>query len=351
MQADWSLDDVAAALAVFDPSCEREEWIKIGTALKAEYGDAAFPVWDDWSAQGGNYQAHAARDAWKSLRAGRVSFGWFVKVAKARGYQPQRRELTPDEKRRLRAEREARRKELERQVLADEAKAAAWHERVAEVCRELFQDHMADSGKSDYLQRKKVGAYGLRFVSHGVVVLTHVADERIELISGREAINAFFEHRKAGDIDPEATSFRYLKYGTAVVPMRDEFGRLWGLQFINGQGGKQFLKFARKQGLCHVLDGGASVRDVPVIGVAEGYATAASVHQATGWPVAVAFDCGNLLPVCRQMRELAPEARLVVCGDDDHASKGNPGRTKGEAAAKAVGGVCLLPQFDAAVRA
>lgn len=350
MRADWSLDDAAAALAVVDPSCAREEWIKVGTALKAEFGDAAYPVWDDWSAQGGNYQAHAARDAWKSLRPGRVSFGWFVKVARARGYQPQRRELTPEDRKRLRAEREARRKELERQTLADEARAAAWHERVAAACRQLYEDHTAESGKSDYLKRKKVGAYGLRFVSHGVVVVTHLVEERIELISGRDEVNAFFERRKAGDIDPETTSFRYLKYGTIAVPMRDEQGILWGLQFINGQGGKQFLRFSRKRGLFHML-GDAVHNAAPFVGVAEGYATAASVHQAVGWPVAVAFDCGNLGPVCAALRAQAPAARLVVCGDDDHASADNPGRTKGMAAAAAVEGVCLLPRFQEAVAA
>ena len=40
--------------------------------------------------------------------------------------------------------------------------------------------------------------------------------------------------------------------------------------------------------------------------IAEGYATAASLHQATGHPVAVAFDAGSLAPVSAALRKLIP---------------------------------------------
>lgn len=348
MLPDLSLDDIAAALTVIDASCTREEWIKVGTAIKAEFDDAGFAVWDDWSATGGNYDARETKTAWKSLRSGAVGLGWLINVAKARGHVFRRAELSPEERATRRKAQQARRAELERQTEADEAELAAWQQRVAEACCELERKHLADSGKSDYLRRKKVGAYGLRFVSHGVVVLTHITEKRIELISGKADITRFFERRNAGEIDPETTSFRYLKFGTIAVPMRDAQGVLWDFQFINAQGGKQFLKFGRKQGLMHLLISDPSIEAEKInapIAVAEGYATAASVHQATGWQVAVAFDCGNLGPVCTALRAQAPAAQLVVCGDDDHANPDNPGRTKGMAAAAAANGLCLLPRF------
>lgn len=86
---------------------------------------------------------------------------------------------------------------------------------------------------------------------------------------------------------------------------------------------------------------------VTILGVAEGYATAATAHEATGFPVAVAFDAGNLLPVAKALRGKYPQARIVVFGDDDagtaQATGKNPGREKATAAARAVDGVAVLP--------
>jgi putative DNA primase/helicase len=347
MLPDLSLDDVAAALSVIDASCARDDWVKVGTAIKSEFGEAGFAVFDDWSASGGNYDARETKSTWKSLRTGKVGLGWLINVAKARGHTFKRPDLTADERKARKAAQRKRRAELEAQAAADGEALAAWQQRVAEVCGKLDREHLAASGKSEYLQRKKVGAYGLRFVTHGIVVLTHLAEERIELISGRDEINRFFERQRAGEIDAETTSFKYLKYGTIAVPLHDADRELWAYQFISATGNKQFLKFGRKQGLWHLVTSEASIEaeKINIVGVAEGYATAASVHQATGWPVAVAFDAGNLKPVCEALRNLYPDARLVVCGDDDHANNANPGRAKGQAAAAAVGGFAAFPDF------
>ncbi len=74
--------------------------------------------------------------------------------------------------------------------------------------------------------------------------------------------------------------------------------------------------------------------------LAEGYATGASLHEATGWPVAVCFDAGNLKPCALALHGLHPGALLLVCGDDDRATEArtgtNPGRVRGAAAARAV---------------
>ncbi|MBH9659522.1 hypothetical protein JAO05_31125, partial [Burkholderia pseudomallei] len=40
-----------------------------------------------------------------------------------------------------------------------------------------------------------------------------------------------------------------------------------------------------------------------------------------------------------------PDARIVVCADDDHTTKGNPGVTKARAAAEAVAGIVAVPDF------
>lgn len=81
--------------------------------------------------------------------------------------------------------------------------------------------------------------------------------------------------------------------------------------------------------------------------VCEGFATGASIHEATGHAVVVAFDRGNLEPVAKALRKQYPDAALIVAADDDHMTDGNPGRTDAKAAALAVGGTVVVPLFPA----
>src|SRR5205823_12904585 len=77
--------------------------------------------------------------------------------------------------------------------------------------------------------------------------------------------------------------------GDIVVAVRDAEGLLHSLQFIAEDGDKKFLFGGRIRGGYFAIG-----RPADVILVGEGYATCASAHEATGYPVAVAFDCGNL---------------------------------------------------------
>jgi putative DNA primase/helicase len=127
--------------------------------------------------------------------------------------------------------------------------------------------------------------------------------------------------------------------GALVIPMRDG-AELHSLQFIGPEGDKRFLSGGRVGG-CHLLIG----KPEGVLCIAEGYTTGASVHEATGYAVAVAFTAGNLLSVARAMRAEFPEVRLVVCADDDARTPGNPGLTRAREAAQAVGALMAIPDF------
>ena len=59
----------------------------------------------------------------------------------------------------------------------------------------------------------------------------------------------------------------------------------------------------------------------------------------------VAFDAGNLINVAKITRAKHPEADIVICADDDHKTKGNPGLTKGREAAAAIGSYTAIPNF------
>ena len=139
---------------------------------------------------------------------------------------------------------------------------------------------------------------------------------------------------------------RYSPQGAVVIPMLDTQGRIHGLQAIhakkkNDRDKDYWPAGLVKQGHFFLLG------PVPsrVLLVAEGYATAASLFEATGWPVAVAFDAGNLQPVAVALHARHKGVQILVCADDDYLTDGNPGVTKAASAALAVGGAWLAPTF------
>ena len=85
--------------------------------------------------------------------------------------------------------------------------------------------------------------------------------------------------------------------------------------------------------------------------VAEGYATAATLHMATGQPVAVSFTAANLESVARNIKKVFPDTAIAICADNDHQRNKNVGIEKAEAAAKAVGGKVIIPEFTEAEKA
>jgi phage/plasmid primase-like uncharacterized protein len=142
--------------------------------------------------------------------------------------------------------------------------------------------------------------------------------------------------------------------GRLLVPVRGVDGRLWGVQRVAVDGSKLFLKGARTEG-GHMLIGAPPKLGAPLL-VAEGYATGATLYEATGLPVAVAFNAGNLLAVAKAYRAADPSRPIVIAGDNDHhlprrsVPLPNVGQEKAEAAAAAVGGVAALPSFPAGDR-
>jgi putative DNA primase/helicase len=303
------------ALAMIPANLPRDDWARIGGAIKSEFpDDTGFKLFDDWSQSGDGYSAKAARDTWKSMSAdGPAKFGTLIYEAQARGFDlaawhkehDPKTEQTPGQK--LEADAQRNRERAASQQREKERTEAA-HARAAGEAAAMFGD-ASDQGESAYLARKAVQPHDVRFTPDGWV----------------------------------------------LVPMRDASGKLWNVQQIapvkptDGGTDKLFLKGGRKSGLWHWCgDPGTDPAGPAVLLVTEGYATAASVHEATGRPVAVAFDAGNLAHVVKALRKLYPAALIVVCGDDDvqtHARTGNnPGRDKATAAARSVRGLAVFPE-------
>ena len=128
--------------------------------------------------------------------------------------------------------------------------------------------------------------------------------------------------------------------GRLIVPVR--LGTvLRSLQFIDQNGDKMFLAGGEvKGGYCAT----GNTSGAKALCIVEGFATGATVHEATGHPVAVAFNAGNLQSVVGELHERYPDLPLIVCGDDDPDVDGNPGRSKATEAAQSVGARLALPE-------
>ena len=297
-----SIETIRAALACIPPDMPRDEWARIAMALKSELGEAGFDLFDAWSNGADNYASRATRDTWRSVKAGgAVTVGTLLHLAQQHGFkvdtvQPPALRSSPAQ---LKAQADARR-------AASEREQAERNTRQREAAKEAARQWAlaSEAGESPYLVRKGVRGHGVRY-GPGAVLL---------------------------------------------VPMCDAAGELWNVQSIkpakpsDGGPDKLFLKGGKKTGLMHWC---GVPNDAPALLVAEGYATAASLHEATGLPVCVAFDAGNLAHVVRALRGRYRGARVLVCGDDDRATEArtgrNPGREKATEAAKLVHGVPVFP--------
>ncbi|MFN7855503.1 MAG: DUF3987 domain-containing protein [Acidovorax sp.] len=125
-----------------------------------------------------------------------------------------------------------------------------------------------------------------------------------------------------------------------LIPLRDASTNLHSLQAIGPEGTKRFQPGGRIKG-CYFGIG----KPKGLLIVCEGFATGASIHEATGHAVACTMNAGNLLEVAQALHSKYPKLRLILAADDDAFTDGNPGITKATEAAQAVGALLAVPQF------
>ncbi|CZX87059.1 primase-helicase zinc-binding domain-containing protein [Enterobacter hormaechei] len=126
--------------------------------------------------------------------------------------------------------------------------------------------------------------------------------------------------------------------GDVVVPLYDDTGALVNLQLINSDGLKRTLKGGQVKGACHTLEGKKEAGKR--LWIAEGYATALTVHHLTGETVMVALSSVNLLSLASLARQKHPACQIVLAADRDLSGNG---QTKAASAAQACEGTVALP--------
>ena len=72
MNAPYRQNDEARtrdALWSIPANCDHDYWVKIGMAIKSEYGDGGFDMFDAWSQQADSYNAASAKSTFPSFRS------------------------------------------------------------------------------------------------------------------------------------------------------------------------------------------------------------------------------------------------------------------------------------------
>ncbi|HFD2071588.1 DUF5710 domain-containing protein [Serratia marcescens] len=137
---------------------------------------------------------------------------------------------------------------------------------------------------------------------------------------------------------------RQTQNGALVVPFFNAEGEFRTLQYITPDGDKRLYSDAPKQGNFLVV-GGPLTPDAPVL-YAEGYATARSLNLATGQPVVMTIDAGNMAAIANVLHARYPDTPHIFLADLDHAKKVNKGVMMATQAASSVTyGAAIVPDF------
>lgn len=311
-----SLADIETALQHI-PSDDRSDWVRIGKALHDEFGEAAFQAWDRWSQSAESYSASAAKIVWKSLArmngTGKpVTIGTVIYEAKRGGWSPARSEPpSPEVIRQHQAERAAR---LAEQQLEDNQRAEA----AAARAREIYDAATPASDDHPYLVDKSVPALGLRWA---------------------KSVELQFIDEKTGAIET------FTVRNALIVPAFSGAKSISSLQAISPTGKKSFLLDGRMAGAYTKI--GVIDRSTRRIVIVEGWATGASVHLATGLPVIVAFNAGNLAAVAAKMKAALHDTEIIIAADNDQFTRRKSGEpwNPGIEAANETGHRVVFPEF------
>lgn len=126
-----------------------------------------------------------------------------------------------------------------------------------------------------------------------------------------------------------------------LIPLYND-GVLMNLQHICPDGTKRFMYGGQVKGCCSSI--GEFKENEPIY-ICEGWATGATIHQLTRCRVLCAMNAGNLLEIAQQARKNNPSVHIIIAGDNDHNTLGNPGVKAARNAALAIEAEVMIPEF------
>lgn len=180
-----------------------------------------------------------------------------------------------------------------------------------------------------------------RFEAEQVERRRHAAQQMQLRWAGADPTYSSHPYLTAKGIGPNGTR---LDREHILVPLFGADGELTSLQSIDPAGHKLFEAELPVAGSAFVMGTPITSTKAPVL-VCEGFATGASLHEATGRTVVVTFNAGNLTKVAERLVAAFPRTRWVVAGDDDRHKAPNVGREAADKAAQLLRCEAVYPAF------
>jgi phage/plasmid primase-like uncharacterized protein len=141
-----------------------------------------------------------------------------------------------------------------------------------------------------------------------------VAETTVAAIwSQASTANAEHPYLKRRGVQPHGA--RITGDGRLMLPLFGQDGTLCSLQYIDNEGGKLYHPGAEAGGKFWMV---GTMDEPGTIYVAEGFATAATIHETTGRPCIVSYSASSLVPVTASLREMYGNAQdIVIVADHD----------------------------------
>ncbi|UAK47256.1 phage/plasmid primase, P4 family [Legionella longbeachae] len=202
------------------------------------------------------------------------------------------------------AEWEAHNKRLKEAKRQEDLNTRKRYAECAQLARKVFSSAIGvDATKEGYLSKKRVQSYGLKLI----------------------------------DKENEYTKNAQCYSGTLLVPCYNAANELVNLERIyfdvsQSRYQKRPLAGAQRSGAFYIL--GDITAQTRTVLIAEGYSTAATLYEALGYPTVITFNCGNILPVAKVLREKYPYPHFLIAADDDRWHEDEKLKYSGEKVAK-----------------
>lgn len=322
MNAPYRQNDEARtrdALWSIPANCDHDYWVKIGMAIKSEYGDGGFDMFDAWSQQADSYNAASAKSTWKGITPiGGITLGTLFYEAKRHGWSDAGQEtevviLMPEEL-------QARDRERAAREAQDQADKKRLHKDAARKAHALWDAGVPAADDHPYLVRKQIKSVGY---------LKEMPADQVTAILGYQP--------KSGE--------QHLSGRVLIAPVLID-NDLTTAELIDEHGLKSAIYGGAKAG------GFWQAQDMPegdgtgtTILIAEGVATAISAREATDHLSVAALSNGQLKTVAQTMRTRYPAATVVILADLLKATgEADP---KAIEAALSTGALLAVPDFAA----
>ena len=252
----------------FIPADDRAVWVSMAMAVKSEFGDAGFDLWDEWSQSAANYNASSARSVWRSCKGTGVTIGSLVHSARTNGWKDNDRHEKPT--------------------------AAQLQARKRDQAERLTQEGMERERLAQAAARKA------GWILHQTVQEQHA-----------------YLHSKGWAEAKGAVWWAGEDQNLLCIPMRVGEA-LVGVQMIDRTGGKRYLSGQRTSGAEYLIaNNGRGAEDW----FCEGYATGLSLRDCLHalrmrYRIHITFSAGNLVEVA------ARHAGGYVIADNDDSGTG-----------------------------